>query len=58
MNILTIILGVIFNLTAHDFHVSVTNAEYKEDSRSLQISMKVFIEDLEDALSDQEDNDL
>lgn len=46
-----IILSVLQAL-AHDFHVSVTNAEYKDDSRKLQISLKVFIEDLEDALSD------
>ena len=44
-----IILSVLQALS-HDFHVSVTNAEYKDDSRKLQISLKVFIEDLEDAL--------
>ena len=40
-------------LFAHDFHVSVTNAEYKEDVQELQISIKVFTDDLEDALSSE-----
>lgn len=39
---------VIFNLQAHPFYVSVTQIDYKENS--LQITLKVFIEDLEMAL--------
>jgi len=38
-------------VNAHPFYVSVTQIDYK--SNSLQITLKVFIEDLEAALIDQ-----
>lgn len=55
MYIFHLCMSIIISFFAHDFHVSVTNAEYKEDKDELQISMKVFIDDLEDALSELHD---
>lgn len=52
MYILQLSMSIIISIVAHDFHVSVTNAEYKEERKELQISMKVFIDDLEDALTE------
>jgi len=36
---------------AHDFHVSKCLVEYNEEQAALQISLHLFIDDLEDALS-------
>lgn len=52
MFLIDILLCAITLLPAHDFHVSVTNAEYNKSSGNLQVTMKVFSEDLEDALSE------
>lgn len=35
---------------AHDFHVSVCQMEYDEQSRALEISHRIFLDDLEEAL--------
>lgn len=35
---------------AHPFHVSVTDIEHNQDTQSLQISQRIFIDDLEQAL--------
>lgn len=37
----------------HDFHISKCNIEYKPDEASLQISLQMFIDDLEVALKEQ-----
>ncbi len=37
-------------LYTHPFHVSVTEVKYKEESKSLQISSRIFLDDLEVAL--------
>lgn len=36
----------------HPFHVSVTQMEYKEEDKALQISSKVFLDDLEQAYNE------
>ena len=41
---------IVFQLIFHPFHVSVTEVKYKEDRRSLQISSRIFLDDLELAL--------
>jgi len=43
---------------AHDFHVSKCLVEYVEGEQSLQISLHLFIDDLELALAEQGANDL
>lgn len=55
MILLQLSFCILLNLMTHDFHVSVTNAEYKDKTETLQISMKVFIDDLEDAIGDIEE---
>ena len=41
---------IVFQLILHPFHVSVTEVKYKEDRRALQISSRIFLDDLELAL--------
>lgn len=53
MYMLNMLLTAMISILFHDFHVSVTNVEFKKDSGSLQISMKVFLDDLEAALRDK-----
>jgi len=40
-------------LGAHDFHLSKTEVRYKEDISSIQISTHIFIDDLEQVLSEK-----
>lgn len=35
------------NLLIHPFHVSVSDIKYKEDKKSIQISTRIFLDDLE-----------
>lgn len=37
----------------HKFYVSTTKVEYKEDTKSLQIITKLFIDDIEDVLQER-----
>ncbi|MHA6249151.1 DUF6702 family protein [Pontibacter sp. CAU 1760] len=39
--------------SAHDYHASITDATYNPRTKSLQVAVKVFRDDLEDALSRQ-----
>ncbi|MDX5420648.1 MAG: hypothetical protein LPK07_04150 [Hymenobacteraceae bacterium] len=36
---------------AHDYHASITDITYNPRTQSLEVAMKVFMDDLEDALS-------
>lgn len=45
------LLSVVVYADKHPFYVSVTQIDYKE--KSLQITLKIFVEDLESALIDQ-----
>ena len=38
------------NLILHPFHVSVTEIKYKEEKKAIQISTRIFLDDLEVAL--------
>lgn len=41
---------LLFHLLVHPFHVSVADIKYKEDQKAIQISMRMFLDDLELAL--------
>ena len=45
-----LILFSVFGLVRHNFHVSITNAELNPKSGSLEMSMKLFTDDLEAAV--------
>ncbi len=40
-------------LPAHDFHISKCQIKYSEQEQTLQISLHIFIDDLEQALAEQ-----
>ncbi|MDE0471542.1 MAG: hypothetical protein OXH57_06345 [Ekhidna sp.] len=50
-------LLLVFNLLAHPFHVSVTEIKYKEDQKAVQISVRIFLDDLELALREYTGDD-
>lgn len=39
--------------SAHDYHASITDIKYNPRTQSLEVAVKVFMDDLEDALSRQ-----
>ena len=41
---------IFFQSVFHPFHVSVSDIKYKEDKRAIQISTRIFLDDLEMAL--------
>lgn len=43
-------LVVILHLLVHPFHVSVTEIKFKKDQKAIQISSRIFLDDLEQAL--------
>ncbi len=47
---LLLILGIFFS---HEFYVSTTEIVYKEETGNLQITMKIFADDLENAIQEQ-----
>lgn len=46
-SILSFVNSVVFALMLHPLHVSVTEIEYDEKDKALEIMMRVFIDDLE-----------
>ncbi len=44
------LLSITISLMVHPFHVSVSDINYKEDQKTLQISTRIFLDDLELAL--------
>jgi hypothetical protein len=40
-------LALIFSLFSHAFHVSVTQIKYDEEEKTIQISTRIFLDDLE-----------
>ncbi|WP_127846397.1 DUF6702 family protein [Psychroflexus aestuariivivens] len=50
--------SVIFSSNTHEFYLSVTDIEYIEDEKSLQIISRVFIDDFEDVLNKRYRKDL
>lgn len=47
----SLILGLFLMLSFHDFHTSLTEINYNSQSRSLELSVRVFTDDLELALT-------
>jgi len=45
-------------LILHPFHLSVTQMEYKEETKAIQIASKVFLDDLEVAFNDHYGTDV
>lgn len=41
---------ILFQSVFHPFHVSVSDIKYKEDKKAIQISTRIFLDDLEMAL--------
>ncbi|WP_237144157.1 DUF6702 family protein [Pontibacter pamirensis] len=40
-------------VSAHDYHASITDVKYNPNTQSLEVAVKVFMDDLENALSRQ-----
>jgi hypothetical protein len=56
--LLALLLSLSSFNTSHKFYVSVTEIEYNEEQKSLQIISRVFIDDLEDMLKKRYDRSL
>ena len=56
--LLVLLLPQLSFTTAHKFYVSVTDVEYNENQKSLQIISHVFIDDLEKLLKERYKEDL
>ena len=52
---LILLLPMFAFTTAHKFYVSVTNVTYSEKNEALQITSRVFIDDLEEVLKERYD---
>ena len=48
---------IFFQSLIHPFHVSVAEIKYKEDKKAIQISVRIFLDDLELALQAYSGND-
>ena len=51
-NYLIIFLVPLFAFTTHKYYISNTKIEYKKESKSIQITMQIFIDDLQDVLNE------
>ena len=50
--ILFILLIVpLFAFTAHKYYISLIKVEYKTESKSIQVTMRIFIDDLQEAIN-------
>ncbi len=56
--ILTYLVLYCSAITMHDFHVSKTELNYQEDQQAIQISVNIFIDDLELAIQSYTSNKL
>lgn len=52
-----IIYSIIFFISSlfHPFHVSVTEIEHKQETKSLEVSSRIFLDDLEEGITTQTD---
>ena len=57
INIFTIVTTIFFSYL-HPFHVSVCDVDFKEESKSIQVSQRIFLDDLEKALNEKYDINL
>ncbi len=48
---ISIILYPLFTATAHDFHTSITRLEYNAKDKTFEVSIRLFTDDFEKALS-------
>jgi hypothetical protein len=48
-----ILLPLFIGLMGHKFYVSVTNVEYSDKDKAIQITSRIFIDDLEKALEER-----
>jgi hypothetical protein len=46
-----ILLLVVVNAHAHDYHASITDVKYNPKTQNLEVALRVFTDDLENALS-------
>jgi hypothetical protein len=57
LNFTTLSSGVILNESEesdkHDFHVSIIDVNHNQEKNSIEVSLKVFIDDLEKALTEE-----
>lgn len=51
--LLSTLLFLSGNTTAHEFHVSKCQVEYNETDKAVQVTMHIYIDDLEEALRKQ-----
>lgn len=56
--ILVVFTSLSFNTTPHKFYLSVTEIEYKEEQKDLQIISRVFIDDLQKVLEERYDESI
>lgn len=54
INFFTIVTTIFFSYL-HPFHVSVCDVDFKEESKSIQVSQRIFLDDLEKALNEKYD---
>lgn len=52
-----ILLNLVFLLLPHPIHISVTEIEYSEKNKALQITSRIFIDDLELSIGSKIHND-
>ncbi len=50
LSFLLVYLQVIIGSLLHPFHISVLDMEYDEDSKAIEISCRIFLDDLEETL--------
>jgi hypothetical protein len=53
-----IFLAVASSLSMHEFHLSKTEVNYKSDQKALQVSVHLFIDDLEEGIKSFDDEKL
>ncbi|UXP34029.1 hypothetical protein N6H18_08745 [Reichenbachiella agarivorans] len=51
-----LLINYMSGIMLHDFHVSVINLEHDSQSQSIEISQRIFIDDLEQALMQQDES--
>lgn len=56
--IVILIMPLFMATSVHKFYVSVTKVEYKEEQKSLQFIMRVFIDDFEQLLRERYDENI
>ena len=57
INFLTVVIPL-FLLVFHDFHVSICDVDFNEQSKSIQVSQRIFLDDFEQALNKKYDINL